>query len=397
MKIRRHWNWDRLMMIIWLIMALPVGILFFVHLHSDLKLKVSGIETVWAVTNVKTEYRTNDVEHYSVSIKYDCWSKEWVESNVMRWSSNTYCYEIGDEIVLYCDENEPEKFMIKEEFLDGLPIVLFFFVPWFIIFLIWIIRVKRQNKQKKVDQELKQFGTKVEATIVDISQSGINFAQKLWFKITAEYWENMFISEDIYANIYYFLDIWDKIDVYLDNEDHSKYCMDVDSILEKNDKVLNVVANKKWGELIIYWMVVLIMSLLFMYENNWLDLTSRLSLFISLLFIVAICLIWFWVKRVIKQKNREKLEQSGTKLEATVLLELKIPITRNRHLDYKYKIVAKYNKETFLSDEYSKSINNKIKKWAKIDVYLDESDHSRYWMDMDSISEIDYDNTMIIN
>ena len=205
----------------------------------------------------------------------------------------------------------------------------------------------------------------------------------------------MFISEDIYANIYYFLDIWDKIDVYLDNEDHSKYCMDVDSILEKNDKVLNVVANKKWGELIIYWMVVLIMSLLFMYENNWLDLTSRLSLFISLLFIVAICLIWFWVKRVIKQKNREKLEQSGTKLEATVLLELKIPITRNRHLDYKYKIVAKYNKETFLSDEYSKSI--KIKKWAKIDVYLDESDHSKYWVDIDSISETNNDNTMIIN
>lgn len=394
MKIRRHWNWDRLMIVIWLIMMLPLGILFFRSFLSDYKLKTHGIETVWIVTNVKTEYRIEDKEYYSISLKYDCWSKKWIEKNGIN-TSTTY-YRIDEKIALYCDENEPEKFVMKKEtiFLDRL-LWLFILMPWFIIFLAWIIRVKRQNKQKKVDQELKQFGTKVEATIVNIRQSNINFAQKLWFKITAEYWENMFISEDIYANIYYFLDIWDKIDVYLDNEDHSKYCMDVDSILEKNDKVLNVVANKKWCELIIYWMVVLIMSILFMYENNWLDLTSRLSLFIILLFIVAICLIWFWVKRLIKQKNRQKLEQSGTKVEATILLELKIPITRNRSLAYKYKIVAKYNKETFLSDEYSKSI--KIKKWAKINVYLDESDHSKYWMDMDSISEIDYDNTMIIN
>lgn len=415
------------MAIIWLVLALPVGILFLVHLYSDLKLKISGIETVWVVTNVKTEYRTNDVEHYSISLKYDCWSKEWIEKDGIG-TSNTY-YRVDEKIPLYCDEYEPWKFIMKEEvtfrnILSDLLFLLMFFLPWFIIFLIWIKRAKGQKKQNKIDQELQQSGMKIEAIIVDINQieyqsgagllsqivaqvflwfrgtsKSVRFDWKLWFQVTAQYWENTFLSENIYEDIYYILDIWDKIDVYLDAEDNSKYWMDVDSILKKNYKELNVVINKKWDELIIYWIIVLIMSILFMYQN-WLDLTSRLSLFIILLFIVAICLIWFWVKRVIKQKNREKLEQSGTKVEATILLELAIPITpkeqdRYKLVDYKYKIVAKYNKETFLSDEYSKSI--KIKKWAKIDVYLDESDHSKYWVDIDSISETNNDNTMIIN
>jgi hypothetical protein len=42
--------------------------------------------------------------------------------------------------------------------------------------------------------------------------------------------------------------------------------------------------------------------------------------------------------------------------------------------------VAKYNKETFLSDEYLNSLANVIKKWDKIDIYLDDMDHSKYYM-----------------
>jgi hypothetical protein len=59
------------------------------------------------------------------------------------------------------------------------------------------------------------------------------------------------------------------------------------------------------------------------------------------------------------------LKQFGTKVEATVLFELKIPRNakhENQIVEYYYSIVAKYNKETFLSDEYLNSLANVIKK-----------------------------------
>jgi hypothetical protein len=62
----------------------------------------------------------------------------------------------------------------------------------------------------------------------------------LWFKIVAQYWDDVFESEDIYTEIYYILDIWDKIDVYIDDSDHSKYWMDVDTFIEKNSEILKI-------------------------------------------------------------------------------------------------------------------------------------------------------------
>lgn len=240
MKIRRSWNGDRLMIIIWLLMSLPFGILFLKHTYSNYWLKTKWIETVWMVTNSKVEYRTEDRTYYSISLKYDCGANKWIEIDGINTS--TIYYNVGDYIVLYCDEDEPWKFVFKEKesFIGMLWFILTFFMPWFVIFLTWVKMVLNQSKTKKEKQELVHSGTKVEATIIDIYQSNIRFDYKLWFKIVAQYWDDVFESEDIYADIYYILDIWDKIDVYIDDSDHSKYWMDVDTFIEKNSEILKI-------------------------------------------------------------------------------------------------------------------------------------------------------------
>lgn len=415
MKIKRLGQWDYVMVIIWLIIGLPILIWCIIGTYSDLKRDL--IETTWTVSHIWVYYRSenSDIIKYSISATYDCWSKKWVEWNSMD-STGQY-YEIGDKITLYCDENEPLIFYFNKDLLyTRLLLWLIFWMPWLIISLIGIIKVKRQKERKKIDQELKQFGTKLEATIVDINQteyqggSGLiskiigqsfwlrntsknaRFDWKLWFQVTVQYWEDVFISENIYADIYYALDIWDKIDVYLDKNDYSKFFIDIDSILEKNYKVLKPTTNKKWGYLIVCWATALIMSILLVNEK-WFDLLTSL-----LCFTIAIFLLYFWIKRVIQQKQRKKqaqeLKQFGTKVEATVLLVLEMIETANKQiknnrriLDNNYRIIAKYNKETFLSNKYSGDIDKLIKKWDKIDIYLDNSDHSKYYVDVDSLVE----------
>jgi len=65
------------------------------------------------------------------------------------------------------------------------------------------------------------------------------------------------------------------------------------------------------------------------------------------------------------------LKQFGTKVEATVLLVLEMTESANKQgyknenrriLDNSYRIVAKYNKETFLSNKYSGNLDKCIKK-----------------------------------
>lgn len=231
------------MIIIWLLMSLPFGIMFLKSTYSNYILKTKGIETVWIVTNSKVEYRTENSTYYSISLKYDCGLNKWIEKDGI--STSTIYYNIGDYILLYCDENDPWNLIFKEEFsfinfIGNLWIILLFFVSWFVVFLTWVKRVLSQSRARKENQELAQFRTKVEATIIDIYQSNVRFDYKLWFTIVAQYWDDVFKSENIYADIYYILDIWDKIDVYIDGSDHSKYWMDVDTFIEKNSENLNI-------------------------------------------------------------------------------------------------------------------------------------------------------------
>lgn len=148
--------------------------------------------------------------------------------------------------------------------------------------------------------------------------------------------------------------------------------------------------RKNWAYIfILIWTVLL---LLFIYESIhiWFDINN--IGFVLCLILIVFC-FFFWIRNIlkgIKVKNlRQELIQHGEKVKARVLLILRIPDKNRDHafLYMKYKIVAKYMKETFCSEEYSTVLDKVIWKWDKIDVYIDENDHSRYWMDVDTLFE----------
>jgi len=232
MKIRRHWEWNFILIIVWLFIC----VISSVFVYSTFKLIISGTKTVWTVTHIQTHYGDEDeATTYSISAMYDCWSKKGVEWNSM-WSSSTYRYNIGDKFTLYCDESEPWIF-IPKSFTN----YLWLLAPlmWILFFVFWIKKIVDKNKRKKLKEELSQFGTKVEATITKIIPYW-NVNNQQWYRIEAMNMSDVFLSEEIFADIDRILSVWDKIDVYVDYGDHSRYWMDTDSIFEKSENITTI-------------------------------------------------------------------------------------------------------------------------------------------------------------
>ena len=225
MRIRRHSEWNYILIIVWIIIVLVSSI----FTYNTVKLLVNGTKTVWVVTKVNANH-SDDWTSYSLTAKYDCWSKKWVVWNSM-WSSSSYNYNIWKQIEIYCNEQDPETFLPKH-FTNYLTFL--FPIMWFIALWFWIKNVVEQNKRKKLKKELMQFGIKVEAIVMDIKQTLAAVNHQHWYIITTQYWEDTFVSETIFADIYKILKQWDKIDVYLDSGDHSRYWMDTDSIFDRD-------------------------------------------------------------------------------------------------------------------------------------------------------------------
>lgn len=205
---------------------------------------IGGTKTTWIITQVRTN--DNDGITYSVTAKYDCgWNIiEW-ES---YWSSSAYNYSVGEEITLYCDTSNPRTFVPKTSINY---ILVLFPLMWVFIVVLWIKKVLESAKRKKLKQELMQFGTKIEAIITNIAPTWAEVNHQPWYRITAQYGEDIFVSEEIFADIYKILKQWDKIDVYMDYGDHSRYLMDTDSIFERTydnttiiEKVFKNLTNK---------------------------------------------------------------------------------------------------------------------------------------------------------
>lgn len=225
MRIRRHSEWNYILIIVWVIFVLVSSI----FTYDVVKLLVNGTKTIWVVTNIHANY-SDDETSYFVTAKYDCGSKKWVVWNSL-WSSSSYNYNVWKQIKIYCDEQNPSVFLPKK-FTSYL--VFLFPIMWFLVLWFWIKKVVDKNKRKRLKQELVQFGTKVEATVINISQTWSEVNNHPWYRITAQYLLDTFESEEIFADVYKILKQWDKIDVYLDAWDHSMYWMDTDSIFGRD-------------------------------------------------------------------------------------------------------------------------------------------------------------------
>ena len=224
MNIKRHWEWNYILIIVWIMFFF--GSLVFTYM--PFKLMTSWVKTTWTVTHVDVYSDSDEADTYSVSARYNCWWKTVVWDSFT--SSSAYNYRAGQTITLYCDENDPSTFVPK----SYLNYVLFLFpFMWLFVFAFWIKKIVDKAKRKKLKQELTQFGTKVEATVTKIIPCwSVN--KQLWYRIQAMCTSDTFLSEEIFADIDKILNIWDKIDVYLDYGDHSRYWMDTDSIFERD-------------------------------------------------------------------------------------------------------------------------------------------------------------------
>lgn len=227
MEIKRRWEWNYILIIVWIIFV--VGSLLFAY--TPFKLMTSGIKTTWTVTKVNVHSDSDGGNTYLVSARYNCWWKSVVWDSFS--SSSAYNYEVGQSITLYCDENDPLTFVPK----SYLNYILFLFpFVWLFVFGFWIKKIVDKAKRKRLKQELTQFGTKVEATVTKIIPCwSVN--EQPWYRIEAMCANDTFLSEEIFADIDRILSVWDKIDVYLDYGDHSRYWMDTDSIFEKSKDV----------------------------------------------------------------------------------------------------------------------------------------------------------------
>ena len=197
-----------------------------------LNLMIFGNKVLWTVTDTEIIYNEDDEyksNRYYVFAKYDCWSEIWIEWKSVIASSE-YHYRIGETLLLYCSEKHPKNF-VPISIINY--ILLIFPCLFSILPLIGIRKIVRDLLRKR----LKKTGIKVEATIEEIASGMWSFNGQPWFKIRAKSGDNVFLSEEFFADIDKMFKKWDKIDVYVDSWNYSKYWIDIDSVFEKIDAV----------------------------------------------------------------------------------------------------------------------------------------------------------------
>jgi len=122
----------------------------------------------------------------------------------------------------------------SSEVLSLLPFLLF----WCIFLWFWIYTLNKRIKEKKLKERLLTEGNKLIATITDIksvwimlkSWDGVVMWRWSWFKIYTKHKDRIFISPKIWIKVPKYVEIWDKISVFIDIQNPDEYYMDLDSI-----------------------------------------------------------------------------------------------------------------------------------------------------------------------
>ena len=131
------------------------------------------------------------------------------------------------------------------------------------------------------------------------------------------------------------------------------------------------------------------------------------SMFIRWLFVVFF--LWWWIRDYVKYGNKKKLKSSW--------IEIKAVVTRIENINkiwYKetkfgdmwdnercYKIFAKYENKEYESDIFivtpkvAEVINEVVKPWDKVSIYLDQNDSNKYYMDL-NVEKIEIESRKII-
>lgn len=195
--------------------------------YQIFKIIITGNKTVWTVTSVIDVW--DESPAYSVSAIYDCWSIKWTVWKSI-WESSTYHYNVGEEIVLYCDEKDPWVFALNT-YVDYLSLI-----PAFILWVIMIIFIKSKLYMIKIEK-IKKNSMKVSAIVDEIIPGKAKYSKLYWCTIKVKYSGNIYLSEFVNWDVEKVVKVWDKMDLYISYDDPAKYWIDVDKISREIDEL----------------------------------------------------------------------------------------------------------------------------------------------------------------
>ena len=81
-----------------------------------------------------------------------------------------------------------------------------------------------------------EWWAKKEGMIMEIFSNGVVVNNQRWYIISAIYGWKLYKSEPVYANIYYLIEKWDEIDIYVGTWWDENYRVDVDNIFYRELK-----------------------------------------------------------------------------------------------------------------------------------------------------------------
>ena len=115
---------------------------------------------------------------------------------------------------------------------DILPGLLF---GW-IFLLVWLVVLIPKIKWSKKKKRLKEEWVKREGMVTEISHNMVRINDQRWYVVIAIYEWKLFRSEAVYADIYYLVEEWDEIDIYVGSWWEEDYRVDTDSLFYREPK-----------------------------------------------------------------------------------------------------------------------------------------------------------------
>ena len=109
---------------------------------------------------------------------------------------------------------------------------------WILFISVGLFQLNKKTKRKNLKERLELEWIRIIATITKIKPIWIMFKfwssvimwRWLWFKICAEYKWGKYESPKIPTNVTKYVKEWDKIPVFIDPQNPTKYYMDIDNI-----------------------------------------------------------------------------------------------------------------------------------------------------------------------
>lgn len=231
------------------ITLLFVGILFSLmgslFSYKPIKIFFTWIKTIATVESVSRHLDSDGDSIYTPTLIYTC-SDNIPRRDTPGYSSNTFNYNIWEQILIYCDKNDSTSFIIVS-FQTYLPV--FFLLIGMLFLWIAIKEIIQIIYIHNVKKKLLVSGVKIEAKTTKILETKWKTGEQSNYTIQATDWVHIFTSEKIFFDVKEFLNEGDTVIVYVDLANPKKHRIDVDLVLNNGKKIPKTTLPKEMLEM----------------------------------------------------------------------------------------------------------------------------------------------------